>query len=236
MLAVFVGVRAEQEAINKRLELLHREETPDGYIICEGSYRDRPVLSCRTSIGEERVTGIIDRVLDSHPVSAVISARVASGVPGDFEIGQLAFCPKTFLYRAGDEHMTTPTGESDLRLLELAGKAATSAGIPHLVGDCLTFSPVTATPVNRGALSRWPDIAVADTDGYFVAEAAFKRGLPFLSVRASLASAWDSIPESISMLSKRGDVTAWTEVTRNLAHPQQLPSYLKLREAVIECS
>lgn len=236
MLAVFVAVRAEHEAVERRLEILDRVETAEGYIISRGSYREAPVVCCRTSLGEERVSGIVGRILDSHPVSAVVSVRICAGVPESLGVGQLVICPRLLLYRDGDDGITGPSGEGDLRLLELAGKAATKAGIGHVVGECLTVAPLMPVPVNRAALAPYPDIAVVDTEGYFVAEAAYRRGLPFLAVRASLGTVWDAVPDSITMLGKRGEVSPWGELARNLARPRQAPSYLRLREAVIQCS
>lgn len=235
MLVVFVGVRAEHIAVDRQIEVLERSELPGYYMVTRGTYQDKPVLVCRTGLGEERVRGIADEILRERHVTAIVSARVASGVPRDLVVGDLALCPRTLLHQAG-LGVFPANGESDYRLLQLAGHAATAAGVRHMVGDCLTMSPLRPLPVDREALGEHANLAAVDTEGYWLAEAAFERGIPFLSVRASLGDLYDRLPRCITMLGKRNYVTSWAMLRQNVAHPGDLPNFLRLVEAVRTCS
>ena len=73
MLAIFVGARAEHNATDRHIEILERSELNSGYVISSGTYADKPVLVCRTGLGEERVKAIADEIIHEHPVSAILS-------------------------------------------------------------------------------------------------------------------------------------------------------------------
>ncbi len=87
---------------------------------------------------------------------------------------------------SGADIIHQPSGEVDRRLLDLGGRAATAAGVPHVVGDCLTLAPLRPVPVNRELAGEAGNVVVVDTEGYWFAETAFEHQIPFLSVRVSL--------------------------------------------------
>ncbi|HEY8768608.1 MAG TPA: hypothetical protein VIP09_15325 [Dehalococcoidia bacterium] len=163
MLAIFVGVRAEHHAADRRIEVLERRQLDDGYVLSRGTYQDSPVLVCRTGLGEERVNGIADEIIHEHPVSAIVSARMASAIPASLNVGDLAFCLRSMLPRSGEDIIHQPSVEVDRRLLDLCGRAATSAGVPHVVGGCLTLAPLRPVPVNRELAGEAGNVVVVDT-------------------------------------------------------------------------
>ncbi len=232
MLAIFVGVRAEHHAADKHIEVLERRQLDNGYVLSLGIYRDNPVLVCRTGLGEKRAKGIADEIIHEHPVSAIVSARMASAIPASLHAGDLAFCLRSMLHRSGEDIIHQPSGEVDRRLLELGGRAATSAGVPHVVGDCLTLAPLRPVPVNRELAGEVGNVVVVDTEGYWLAKTAFEHQIPFLSVRVSLGEVYDRLPESLSMVGKRSYVSAWSMLRQNVAHPTRLPNFLRLVDAV----
>jgi Phosphorylase superfamily len=232
MLAIFVGVRAEHNAADRRIEILERRQLNNGYVLSRDTFRDNPVLVCRTGLGEERVKGIADEIIHEHPVSAILSARMASAIPANLRVGDLAFCLHSMLHRSGEDIIHQPRGEVDRRLLELGGRAATSAGVPHVVGDCLTLAPLRPVPMNRELAGEVGNVVVVDTEGYWLAETAFEHQVPFLSVRVSLGEVYDRLPESLTMVGKRSYVSAWSMLRQNVVHPTRLPSFLRLVDAV----
>jgi nucleoside phosphorylase len=235
MLAIFVGVRMEHHAVGRHVDILERLQTEEGYFLSRGTFRDKPVLICRTGLGEERIKGIVDKVIHEHPISAIVSARFASGVPADLRKGDLAFTLRTQLYDTDLGVLSEPTGEVDRRLLELGGRAATAAEVRHMVGDCLTLTPLRPEPVPREQLGGMAQVLTVDTEGYWLAEAAFEHDVPFLSVRVSLGDVYDGLPETISMLGKRSYVSTWTILRQNLAHPTRLPNFIRLADAIRTC-
>ncbi len=233
MLAIFVGVRAEHNAADRQIEILERRQLNNGYVISRGTFGDKPVLVCRTGLGEERVKGIADEIIHEHPVSAILSARMASGIPASLPVGDLAFCLHSMLHRSGEDIIHQPSGEVDRRLLELGGRAATFAGIHHIVGDSLTFAPLNPVPVDRREMTgELGNVVVVETEGYWLAETAFEHKIPFLSVRVSLGSVYDEMTEALQLVGNRTHVSAWSVVQRNLTNPTRLPNFLRLVDAV----
>lgn len=230
MLAVIVGLRAEHVAIDQNLEVLEQTELADGYLITQGSYNNKPVLTCRTGLGRDRVCAILPELLSKYPISAIVSARMARGVSHDLKVGDLAFCPKTALRVEGSP--LAPKQESDMRLLEIAGFAAQKASIAHMVGDCQTVWPLPRPPIERKLLAQDPKLAVIDTDGYWVAESAFDHDLPYLSVRVSIGDGVQYLPEVAGWVGTKGNASPWTLIRRNLARPHRLPEFLQLGLAI----
>jgi nucleoside phosphorylase len=234
LLAVIVGVRAEQVAIDKHLDVLDERQLPGGHTVRQGTFRNRPVLTCRTGLGEDRAKSVLDELIHQNAISAIVSARMAGSVPPEFKVGNLAFCPRNLLWR-GDGGFSNPTGECDIRLLEMAGHAATKAGIEHRVGECLTL-PRAALPLDRDQLSGRPNLVAADTNGYWIAETAFEHDIPLLAVRASFGDMFRRMPEIIEMVGRRSYVSNWEILKRNATQPHKIPRFLELARTVRICS
>ena len=235
MLAILTGVRREHEAIERKIAVLERHRTEDGFYISVGEFRGKPVVICRTSMGEERIRGIVDRILHDYPISAVVSARMGTPLPSDIPVGDLLICQRLYLRRSPGV-VTEPSGEGDLRLMEIAGRAATAARIPHLVGNCLTVAPLYAAPLNRRALSEGPPASLVDTEGFWLAETVFKHGLPFLAVRSSLGMAYDNLPQGINMLGSRGYVPLYRYLSYAVTHPLEIPNVIRLSQSLRRAS
>ena len=235
MLAVIVGVRAEHIAVERHLEILEERELPGDCIVSQGTFNAKPVLTCRTGMGEERVKGVLDDIIHKNAISAIVSARIAVPVPRDFKLGHLAFCPDTLL-RSDDGVITSPTGQSDMRLLQMAGHAATKAGIQHRAGDCLTRSRFSRELLDGEELGRRPNLVAVDTEGYWVAETAFEHQIAFLSVRVSFADMYDRIPEVLDMVGKRSYVSGWEMLKRNASQPHRIPEFVRLVRSVRTCA
>lgn len=237
MLAIIVGVKAEHNAAESHIDVLERQTVGEGYAISRGTYAGKPVLVCRTALGEERVKGIVDTIIHEQPISAILSARMVTGIPEDLRVGDLAFCHRTLLYdgTTGVAAFTPSAGEADRRMLELAGRAATKAKIPHMVGDCVTMSPLQPLPVPRETFAERANLIAADTEGWWLAEAAHEHDVPFLPVRVSLGDVYNKLPETITMLGKKSRLTLGAVLKQNITHPTRFPDFIRLTDAVRTC-
>jgi nucleoside phosphorylase len=234
LLAVIVGVRAEHTAIDRHLEVLEERQLPGGYFVSQGTFNAKPVLTCRTGMGEERIKGVLDDLIHRHSISAIVSARFALPVPPEFRLGDLAFCTETVLLDDTGV-VSSGAGQCDMRLLEIAGHAATKAGIQHRVGECLTRTPLRAGPLKREELAKRSNLVAVDTEGYWVAEAAFEHDIPFLSVRVSFADMYDMMPQVMDMLGDRTHVSAWGVMRHNITRPHRIPEFVRLVGSVRAC-
>jgi nucleoside phosphorylase len=230
MLAIFTGVRREHDAIDRNLTTIDRHQTEDGYFITMGEYAGKPIVVCRTNLGEDRVKGIVDRVLDQYPISSVVSAHMAPSISEELNIGDLIICQRIFLYRDPGV-LTEPSGQANLRLMELAGRAAKSTGLEYLVGDCITHAPLKS-PVQPAVFKDGPGVQIIDSEGYWLAETAFKHELPFLAVRTCLGDALRAMPEALSMVGSGAYVPVRRIATYAITHPAKVPNMIRLKRAV----
>ena len=95
VLAIFVGLMAEQWAVESQIEVLQRTELA-GCPVTLGSAGRKPVLICRTGLGQRRGRAATEAVLSEHAPSAVVSARMAASVPDEVRLGDLVLCEKTY--------------------------------------------------------------------------------------------------------------------------------------------
>src|SRR3972149_1305518 len=74
VLAIFVGLMAEQWAVDSQIEVLQRTELA-GCPVTLGSVGRKPVLVCRTGLGDRRGRAAAEAVLSEHAPSAGGAAR-----------------------------------------------------------------------------------------------------------------------------------------------------------------
>jgi hypothetical protein len=230
MLAVITGLRAEQLAVDSHLEILDQSELPGSRLITHGTYNGKPVLTCRTGLGRDRTEGLLEELAGRYRVTAIVSARMARGINPRLRVGDLAFCPRTALRLEGES--LSARQDSNLRLLEMAGLAATRARIEHVVGDCLTVWPLPEKPEPRSAFAAYDNLAVIDTDGYWLAEAALHHEIPYLSVRVSLGDGYQDVSRVVSWVGSRSFVSPWKVIRDNIGRPRRLRNFLRLGMAV----
>jgi nucleoside phosphorylase len=230
MLVILVGVWAEERAVEKHLEVLDKKEI-EGMPVTLGSHGDKAVLLCRTGIGEERTVLVERGILGAYNPGAVVSLRIARSVPKDLGLGDHVICRQTHLWRTSGE-LTRGSRESDPRLLAIAEQAAGSTGRNFAVMKALTISPIVPEPLDQDAAERSPSLGVVDTEGYWLAEMAFARDLPFLAVRTSLGDIFDRVPEVVRLASTRGKVNPLRYLLHTASQPARLPDLVALRGAV----
>ncbi len=126
----------------------------------------------------------------------VVSAGIAGGFPGVASVGSIVVASESVAADLGAE---TPEGfagvdklgfganrlEADPAIASRLAEALRNAGIPVHCGPVLTLSTVTGTAATAEALAlRVPGAAAEAMEGYGVAEAASRYGIPFLEIRA----------------------------------------------------
>ena len=230
VLAIFVGLMAEQWAVESQIEVLQRTELA-GCPFTLGSVGRKPVLVCRTGLGRGRGRAVVEAVLSQHAPSAVVSARMAASVPDTVHLGDLVLCEKSYLC-VGDAVSPEPPPEADRRLLTLAEQAARGASLRYTLGDVLTLWRAVAGPLDRERVVKLGDMAVVDAGGYAVAEAAREEGVPFLAVRVSLGRAIDVGSEAMSLVAERGHMRPGRVALHYLPRPHRAPAFIRLSVGV----
>lgn len=164
LLAIFVGVFAEQWAVEKRIEVLQRGELA-GCPVALGSAGRKAVLVCRRGLGHRRGRAAVEAVLSRHSPSAVVSVRVPSSVPGEVRAGDIVLCEKAYVC-VGSSVSPEPPPEADRRLLTLAEQAARAASMRYRLGDVLTYWRDVPGPADREREELLREMTVVDAGGY----------------------------------------------------------------------
>ena len=226
VLAIFVGLMAEQWAVDSQIEVLQRTELA-GCPVTLGSVGRKPVVICRTGLGQERGRAAAEAVLRDHSPSAVVSARMASSVPDEVRLGDLVLCEKTYSW-LGDALSPEPAPEADRRLLTLAEQAARGASMRYTLGDVLTLWGTAAGPRDREGAMKLHEMSVLDPGGDTVAEAARDEGVPFVAVRVALGRVIDVGAEALTLAAERGHLRPGRAALHYLLRPRKAPALVRL--------
>src|SRR3990170_873580 len=226
VLAIFVGLMAEQWAVDSQIEVLQRTELA-GCPVTLGSVGRKPVVVCRTGLGQERGRAAAEAVLRDHSPSAVVSVRIASSVPSEVRAGDIVLCERAHVC-LGSSVSPEPPPEADHRLLTLAEQAARTASLRYTRGDVLTYWRDSPGPSDREREELLREMTVVDAGGYAVAEAAREKGLPFLAVRGALGRVMDVGPEAMGLVAERGYMRPTRLALHYLARPHKVPAFIRL--------
>ena len=226
LLAVFVGVFAEQWAVESRIEVLQRKELADCPVTL-GSNGRRAVLVCRTGLGRHRSRAVAEAVLREHNPSAMLSVRMAASVTEEIPAGDIVLCERNYTC-IGAAVSPEPPPEADRRLLTLAEQAARAAGLRYTLGNTLSLWRESAGLEGHEAEMRLDEMAVVDAGGYVVAEVARERRAPFLAVRAALGPVADVAAETLKLTSERGHLRPGKIALHYLPRPRNAQAFLRL--------
>lgn len=232
MLAIFVGIKVEQRAVERLLEILERRQL-GGYPVSVGSRYGKAVVVCRTGYGERRGEGAAKEVFAAYTPSAVLSARLASSVPDDVRMGDLVLCEKVYVCRGG-ERIEEPA-EADRRLLALGQQAAREARLTYRLSNALSFAAPEGEPFVKERLPSEYSLGVVTTEDHSLAAAARERGVPFLAVRVALGHSCDGVPAGLDLVAEQGVVRTWRVLGR-LSRPRQVPAIWELAMSIRRAS
>jgi futalosine hydrolase len=142
------------------------------------------------------VSTAIALATESNRYDLVVSAGIGGGFAGQAEIGTIVVASEV---HAADLGAETPDGFAGVDKLGFGTNRLTveetlsvrltealrSGGISARYGPILTLSTVTGTAETAARLAdRIPGAAAEAMEGYGVAEAAHRRGVPFIEIRA----------------------------------------------------
>jgi nucleoside phosphorylase len=182
--------------------------------------QSKPVDMHVIGIGKERAQANISRILASrrwHRGDGLLMLGFAGGLDPVLKCGDLLI-PTYYYAESGDQIAVDRDLWQQARLAALAGE------LPVVQGNSLTVSEVIASPVDKGALYRQHQVGSVNMEDYWVAEVATDARVPFLSARAVLDPAGQSLPRYIPELAGRPLEAA----LRVLSHPWRAPAILAL--------
>ena len=230
LLAIFVGVFAEQWAVESQIEVLQRAELAECPVTL-GSIGRKPVLVCRTGLGYRRGRAAAEAVLRGHTPSAVVSARMAASVTEEICAGDIVLCERNYTC-VRESVSPEPPPEADRRLLTLAEQAARAASLRYTLGNTLSLWRDSPSLKDLESAMRLDEMAVVDAGGHVVAEAARETKVPFLAVRAALGPVIEVASQTLRLASDRGHLRPGKVALHYLPRPGKVPGFVRLSAGV----
>lgn len=190
-----------------------RQSSIDGVIVFEGD----DAIVCQTGIGREKAQQAAQAVLARFGPSLALSVGLAGGLAPGVEVGEVVVC--THVDHESHRHSDVEqTIYADQRLFDAAVEAAEGISVPARTGTSLTVDEAAWGPAEKANHHSWKAHDIVEMESFWIAEAAVRRGLPFLALRSISDASGDILPNLGVM---RPDGTLDRE--KFLAHLQEHP-------------
>jgi adenosylhomocysteine nucleosidase len=188
MIAIFAAMESEVAACP---EWTRARDAKDlhGFRVNEGE----GAIVCQTGIGREQAQGAAAVVLSQYRARIALSVGVAGGLVPGIEIGDVVIC--THVDHESHRHSDIEqTVFADQALFDVALAVGDQADVPVRTGTSLTVDEVAWGPAEKAAHHAWKAHDIVEMEGFWIAEAASRRGLPFLAVRSVSDTHQESLP------------------------------------------
>jgi adenosylhomocysteine nucleosidase len=198
MLAFFGAMRQEVADLRRHMAL---DETlaQQGCLVYKGKHGNREVLVVETGIGNKRAERATELVLDSYPVTTVVSLGFGGALDEETKAGDIIICSTLF-----DDRESGAPCCSDANLISLAEQALDGVAMRLLLGSSVTVVRPVSEPETKRALGKAFSAKVVDMESYCIGRIASARQVPFLAVRAISDTVADRLPPFDRFLDSQG--------------------------------
>ena len=223
-IAVVAALEDEAAGLLAKVEVARRL-LMDGSPAWEARFGGQSLVLVRSGPGRLRAEAAASYLLGHYPLSALLGIGFAGAVQEGLRVGDLVLCEKVYAQQEGEAH------SSDAALLQRAAATLEGGGRPFHRGDALTVPQVLGEPEAKAALGRRMPVAVVEMEGYWLAEAAARRGVPFLALRVVLDEVGDWLPDE-NFLDETGVVQRHKAMAYLMRHPERTAALMRLGAAV----
>lgn len=215
MIAIMSAVQEEIAGLQRRMTVEESILQP-GWRVLSGAYRHCPdVLLAQTGIGKTAARRTAQFVLDNYPITTLISIGFAGALSPALRIGDLVLCLQFCL--ADDASC-----EAARQFLPSVAQALAHTRLNLLAGRSVTVEHIAATPEHKRALAETSRAQVVDMEGFWIAQLAAARQLPFIAVRAISDTAAHRMPAFDQFFDDRGRMRHKQALLHVAARPREL--------------
>lgn len=224
MIAVVAALEDEAAGLLAKLEGARRFSI-SGSPAWEGELAGRPLLLARSGPGRARAEAASSYLLGHYPLSAMLGIGFAGAVQEGLRVGDLVLCERVHAQGEAEPQ------NCDAALLQQAAAALQGGGRPFHRGDALTVPQVLGEPQDKAEVGRRLPVAVVEMEGYWLAQAAGRQGVPFLALRVVLDEVGDWLPDE-NFLDESGAVQRHRAMAYLMRHPERTAALMRLGAAV----
>jgi adenosylhomocysteine nucleosidase len=223
LIAIFAAMESEVAACPEWTRFGERKVV-GGATVIEGD----GAFVCQTGIGRERAQQAAAGVLSELAPLVVLTVGVAGGLSPGIAVGDVVVCTHV------DHESHRQSGieraiYSDQRLLDAALEVARERNTPVLTGSSITVDEAAWGPAEKATHHAWKAHDIVEMESFWIAEAAVKRGIPFLAVRSVSDSSADAIP-NLGVVRPDGTLDAEKFVAHLREHPETGEQLSKLAQ------
>jgi len=177
MIAVFAAMEIEVQACLTSMSNTRRTEL-QGLPV----YEAEGAVICQTGIGA-RAQEASEAALARYEPAVAVSVGVAGGLSPKLGAGDLVVCERVD-HESHRHSGVDATVMSHPGLIEAAVAAARGMDLSVSAGSSITVDELAAGADEKSAHHAWKGHDIVEMESFWIGEAAAKRGLPFLAVRA----------------------------------------------------
>ncbi len=173
---------------------------------------------CQTGIGRERAMQSAEAALAELSPSIVLSVGLAGGLAPGVSVGDVVLCTHV----DHESHRHSDIEQSvypDQALFDTALGVAGGVDVPVRTGTSLTVDEAAWGPVEKAAHHAWKAHDIVEMESFWIAEAASRRGLPFLAVRSISDASGDSLL-NLGVMRPNGTLDREKFIAHLQAHPE----------------
>lgn len=189
-----------------------------GYETWSGRYKDRELLIIRSGVGKQKAENAMNTVLESHPISTLVSLGFAGALVDDLGAGSIVLCDG--IHHVNGSGMSLFHADTDL--LRRVARAMEKTGLDWRSGGGLTVIEPVFRAEEKRELGENIGARICDMEDYWLAQAAAARGIPFLAVRVVFDDIRSHLLDFDKIGDEEGNVSAGRMISYLLARPGHL--------------
>ena len=197
--------------------------------VYRGKLNRQDCLLVQTGMGKERAENATHFVLQSYPVTGILSLGFAGALTSDLTIGDVVVCSTMYgASRFDGEEGELEACATDANLLALASHPPGDGTTPFSLGSGVTVMRLDSSPPRMQELSRRFQAQIVDMESYWIAAIASARQVPFIAVRSISDTIQHSVQPFDRILTSDGRLLWRKAVLCFLFHPRYLMNVFTL--------
>lgn len=221
MIALVAATKEEIDGIGQHITK-EKKLTNDGYYLWKGMCRDKKVLLVQTGMGRERVERAVQLVLESHPVTALVSLGMAGALTQELAVGDIVLCTDVYCSSVDRSQAECYTYRSNADLVQKALQALDGCSLTWFLGSSVTVPELSFQACQKRALSLTVQAEVCEMEDFWIAQVAEQCQVPFLAVRVVYDVMHKSLPPFDRLVDSDGTVKLNWAIPYLLTHPGHL--------------
>lgn len=204
MIALLGALKEEISCLRKRM-VVTEIVSESAYTLFRGTWKGREILLVQTGIGKRRAQAATRQLVESHPITTLVSLGFAGAITDELVIGDVVLYSAVHCSDAeASSQQDTYCSSSDL--LERVAGTLEGAAVNSFCKSGVTVPHVVLSPEDKEVLARAFHASVVDMESYWIAEIASERRIPFVIVRSVSDTKNETLLPFEEMMTEDGDV------------------------------